>query len=699
MRKLLSLLLLVVSLAGMAQSTQVSYFINKETLEKSKVVQSNQFNEPTEEQNIFIGNFYDKVYVRINVKDASDNKFLVINNPLYDSLEFFYQDPDTKEIESQLVGQTVPFINRQYGFQDYTFQLNSKTEDYYLKIYSSKPINLPIRVHEREGMIKNMLLSDMFFGSYIGIILVMLLYNLVLYFIVRDRSYVYYVLYIFFVGLTQTSLFGYTDRFLLPNWGWLNNNMTFIKGSLVGIFSLIFIQEFLHLKSKAPWIHRLLTLFMVIEGCALVLSLVGYRIMAYNMINSIAGIGSLVSIGVSVRLMSKGYKPAKFFLIAWSIFLSGVIIFVMKDYDVIPFNGLTRRSILIGSVMEIILLSVALADRINVLRREKEESQAEALRVSQENERIIREQNVFLEQKVQERTMELQEANEELQVTLTNLKETQSQLVDAEKMASLGQLTAGIAHEINNPINFVTSNISPLRRDLSELYEIIEAYSDVQLEKAEEGLKKARDLQEELDFDYLKDEIDSLVVGISDGANRTSEIVKGLRTFSRLDEDDAKISDLHDNLNSTMVLLKNKIGDQIHVDYDYDNEVGAIDCYPGKLNQVFMNILNNAIYAVTHNTYEEGEKATITLKTKKLEENKVEVHLIDNGIGMDEDTKKKIFEPFFTTKDVGEGTGLGMSIVFKIIEKHKGTIRVESELGKGTDFIITLPISQPNEFE
>jgi len=144
--------------------------------------------------------------------------------------------------------------------------------------------------------------------------------------------------------------------------------------------------------------------------------------------------------------------------------------------------------------------------------------------------------------------------------------------------------------------------------------------------------------------------------------------------------------------------LKNRTKNIIEVVEDYDEQMEDVECYPGKLNQTFMNILNNGIYAVTHKKiYKEGEVPTLTIKTRK-EGDQVKIHLIDNGMGMDEITKKKMFDPFFTTKDVGEGTGLGMSIVFKIIEKHNGKIEVNSEIGKGTEFIITLPMLQPTEF-
>src|SRR5690606_19506067 len=211
------------------------------------------------------------------------------------------------------------------------------------------------------------------------------------------------------------------------------------------------------------------------------------------------------------------------------------------------------------------------------LRGEKEASQAEALRELRENEKRVREQNVVLEQRVNERTLGLQEANEALTVTLSNLRDTQSQLVDDEKMTSLGQLTAGIAHEINNPINFVTSNIKPLKRDLEDVYELIDAYAAIEEKSMAEDLKKAHELKEEIDYDYIKEEIESLVQGISDGANRTSEIVRGLRTFSRLDEDVVKPADLHEGLASTMVLLRSKLKDGIEIIKDFGDNLPKIE--------------------------------------------------------------------------------------------------------------------------
>ncbi len=623
-----------------------------------------------------------------------------IENQSLDTVEFFLFDGN-KLVAHSVAGQQVPvqeweIKNPVLGFPFYA--ADNAQLDFFLKVKSKKQIIVPITVRSMDSFYGRRLESHIKTGLYFGIILVMILYNLFLFISVRDINFLYYILYIASVGLAQGTLMGYTTIYLWPNNDWMVENATYLFGILSGLFTAIFVISFIRTKVYVPILHKFFVSFIVLYGVITIMVLTGYKMEAYQSINLVAAFGAVVALIAAITVSNKGYMPAKFFLFAYSFFLGSIIILVLKDYGVLPYNEFTKSSVIYGSSFEIVLLSLALANRINVLREEKEASQAEALSALRENEKIIREQNVLLEQRVKERTLEWQEANEELTVTLSNLRDTQTQLVDAEKMASLGQLTAGIAHEINNPINFVTSNIKPLKRDLAEVYELVEAYAAIGTEGVEESLKKAHELKDELDYQYLKEEIESLVQGISDGANRTSEIVRGLKTFSRLDEDVVKPADLHEGLASTMILLRSKIKEGIDVVKDFDETLPKIDCYPGKLNQVFMNILNNGIYAVSHKLYKEEEAPTLTLKTR-VNGDMASVHLIDNGIGMDEATKKKIFDPFFTTKDVGEGTGLGMSIVYKIIEKHNGTMVVNSELGVGTEFIITLPLRQPNEFQ
>lgn len=254
-------------------------------------------------------------------------------------------------------------------------------------------------------------------------------------------------------------------------------------------------------------------------------------------------------------------------------------------------------------------------------------------------------------------------------------------------MASLGQLTAGIAHEINNPINFVTSNIRPLRRDMNDLTEMIQKFEEIIPENATEIKDKLKAIKKEMDFDYLKEEINVLISGMEEGAFRTAEIVKGLRTFSRLDESDLKKVNINEGIDSTLILLNSSMGGRIELIRNYDEDA-LLECYPGKLNQVFMNILNNAIQAIHGKDGHGSGKLTITTKS---EGNVVKIGIRDTGPGMDEATKEKIFDPFFTTKPVGQGTGLGLSIVYSIIESHKGSIAIDTAPGRGTEFILTLP--------
>jgi signal transduction histidine kinase len=281
---------------------------------------------------------------------------------------------------------------------------------------------------------------------------------------------------------------------------------------------------------------------------------------------------------------------------------------------------------------------------------------------------------------------QLEAAYKELKNTHKQLQSAQMQLVQAEKMASLGQLTAGIAHEINNPINFVSANIEPLKNDVADVLQVLHRYEELIEDKGLKAHFEAVDkLKDDLELDYIRSEIDALLKGIEEGAVRTKEIVKGLRIFSRMDENDIKQFNVHEGLDSTLTLLKSKLGDRVEVVKDYGS-LPLIEGFPGKINQVFMNILTNAVHAIPA----EGK----IIITTSIQNDFARISIRDTGIGMTPEVKSRIFEPFFTTKDVGEGTGLGLAISFGVIEQHKGKIAVESEPGRGTEFIIILPLKQ-----
>ncbi|HKR05146.1 MAG TPA: ATP-binding protein, partial [Bacteroidia bacterium] len=264
-----------------------------------------------------------------------------------------------------------------------------------------------------------------------------------------------------------------------------------------------------------------------------------------------------------------------------------------------------------------------------------------------------------------------QRSNKIITRAYEDLKKAQEQLIQSEKMASLGQLTAGVAHEINNPINFVSANVNPLKRNFAELIDVIKN-------------KKTLNADE---LNYTINETHELLTGIEEGSRRTAEIVIGLRNFSRLDEEEMKKASINEGIHSTLVLLKSKLKQNNIEVINLFDDLPEIECYPGKLNQVFMNIISNAIDAISEN-------GKIIITTSK-ENDRIKISICDNGKGMSREVKQKIFDPFFTTKDVGKGTGLGLSISYGIIEKHKGNIEVNSEVGKGSEFLISLPAAYP----
>lgn len=325
-----------------------------------------------------------------------------------------------------------------------------------------------------------------------------------------------------------------------------------------------------------------------------------------------------------------------------------------------------------------------------------------------------------LEQKVVERTAELtntnqklqseiaerQEAEAKLKQALKELKKTQSQLIQTEKMSSLGQLVAGVAHEINNPVNFIYGNLTHADEYIQNLLELINLYRQGYSNTDPE----VEDLIEDADLEFLIEDLPQLVSSMKVGANRIREIVLTLRNFSRLDEAEMKPVNIHEGIDSTLLILQNQLKNKpdqpgIHIIKQYGN-LPPVECYAGQLNQVFMNILSNAIDALhQYNKERLGEglnynPGTITIQTQTIDSDWVAICIKDNGSGMTQVVKEKLFDPFFTTKPVGQGTGLGLSISYQIIvDQHGGSLKCLSEPGQGAEFWIKIPVRQSSNLK
>lgn len=287
-----------------------------------------------------------------------------------------------------------------------------------------------------------------------------------------------------------------------------------------------------------------------------------------------------------------------------------------------------------------------------------------------------------------------------LEKALKHLQRTQTQLIHAEKMSSLGLLVAGVAHEINNPITFISSNLNHVAEYMHDLIELIQLYQKCY----EEPSPLIKYYMEKIDLDFLLSDIPKMIHSLKNGAGRISQIVLSLRNFSRLDESERKSVDIHEGIDSTLLILGSKLKDNskygiTEIIKNY-GDIPLLECYPGQLNQVFMNIISNAIDAVYANKSEciaaDSQECyrQIIISTETVDDKYVLVKIADNGPGIPESVKNRVFDPFFTTKPVGQGTGLGLSISHQIIvEKHHGNISCESETGEGTEFLIEIPVS------
>ncbi|MBU1364677.1 MAG: PAS domain S-box protein [Gammaproteobacteria bacterium] len=304
-------------------------------------------------------------------------------------------------------------------------------------------------------------------------------------------------------------------------------------------------------------------------------------------------------------------------------------------------------------------------------------------------EDALRESRDELERRVEQRTAELQSANRNLQdereqqaALIARLEEAQSQLIQSEKMASIGQLAAGVAHEINNPVGFIKSNLGTLQRYIADFSKVLSAYAEIEHELGEASQASVSQLKKDLELDYLQQDLDVLLTETNDGVQRVQDIVRDLKNFSHVSSSEIILANLEMGLDSTLNVVWNELKYKAKVVKEYAG-IPEIMCAPSQLNQVFMNLLVNASQAI------EGQ-GQISIRTTSSEA-EVRIEIEDSGRGIPPENLGRIFEPFFTTKPVGKGTGLGLSLSYGIVKKHHGRIEVSSEVGKGTRFTVILP--------
>ena len=384
---------------------------------------------------------------------------------------------------------------------------------------------------------------------------------------------------------------------------------------------------------------------------------------------------------------------------------------ILSDYNLPDFNGMAALKIVQRSHPEIPVIMVTgaltdvaavelihagakdyvLKDRLARLAPAIQRALAmeQSARARQEAERALRKSHDELEARVSQRTSELTVANAALQAEkaaqqelITKLAEAHNQLLQSEKMASIGQLAAGVAHEINNPIGFVNSNLGTLQRYMQDMLQVLSAYENSEAELPAATRAALIELKQKIDIDYLRKDVGNLLSESMEGLQRVKRIVQDLKDFSHMEKQERQWTNLEQGLDSTLNIVWNELKYKADVVKEYAG-IPQIECIPAQLNQVFMNLLMNAVQAIE-------EHGRITVRTG-LDGDEVWVEVEDTGKGIKPEHLGRIFDPFFTTKPVGSGTGLGLSLSYNIVQEHGGRIEVKSEPGKGALFRVVLP--------
>ena len=619
------------------------------------------------------GSTADAVWFRFIVtKNADKDFFLQIGSAFIDSIALYAVNGNQVK-ETQLSGDNYVFSQRAIKVTTFLFPLNvaaGASQVYFLRTKTMQPFFFPLRVGTLDAFMEDTHKLDFIQGIYLGFMLLIFLYNSFLYFSTKEKLYLFYVAYVASITWFMSTVFQYVFEYLWPTLPMVNQYAV-ASPALTMLTATLFTREFLHTRKMAPRLHKFSTVFIIWAILVFILVFTPFKIAALMLAQLGIMLMAIYFLIAGVTMFRKGYQPAKFYLAAWSFLILGFIAAILETVNVLPVMPYIN-SMQIGSAIEVTLLSLALADRINMYKKQREEAQAKALEIAHEKAQLILQQNIMLEQKITERTMALTQS-------LDELKGAQAQLVQSEKMASLGELTAGVAHEIQNPLNFV-NNFSEVNNELIE--ELKSQKSKLKIEEQDELLNDIFQNNERIKYHGKR--ADAIVKGML----QHSQSSKGQKEPTNVNA----LADEYLRLSYHGLRAKDK---SFNADFktDFDNSIGKMNIIPQDIGRVLLNLINNAFYAVNERQKitKESYQPTVFLSTKRSGD-KVILTVKDNGNGIPQNIVDKIFQPFFTTKPTGEGTGLGLGLSYDIIKAHGGEIKVETKEGEGTEFIIQLPV-------
>ncbi|MEW7292067.1 sensor histidine kinase [Aquimarina sp. 2304DJ70-9] len=574
-------------------------------------------------------------------KAKPGNFYLNVGSAYIDSISLYEFDEANQLISTRHTGDDLPFNTREIEVGNYLFALDfdvNSARTFYLRVKSDQPLFFLLRVGTLPNFLSYEHDLDFLQGIYFGFMLMIFLYNLFLYFSTRERIYLYYIAYVFSITWFMASVFGYFFEYFWPNTP-IINQIVVVSSGLTMITATLFTQKFLNTKELGSRMHKPSMVFLVIGILVCALVLVGFKIEGLMLAQGGLLIMAIFFLILGIRFKLKGYRPAKYYLLAWGALIIGIFFAILESLN-ITFVMTYLNAMQIGSALEVLLLSFALGDRINMYKKQKEDAQLEALLAAKENERLVQEQNVILEKKVTERTAEVAIRNEEL----VNLNKEKDMLVNV------------VAHDLRTPLSHVRLLIQLI--DVTSLHLTKDQKSylteiDNSVDRLSQMIGRILNIHAlETNRIKLKNQVIDLV-----------ELVNYVVRCFRLTAEDKEIE---------MITTSESGNHFIEVDKNY-------------MIQVLENLVSNAI-----KFSERGSKVVLHVKSH---DRKTYVMVEDQGPGISEQDQKKLFGRFqrlSAQPTEGEASiGLGLSIVKKYIEAMNGEIHCESQLGIGTKFIIS----------
>ncbi len=643
---------------------------------------------PTQNDRIHPNDRLKAYWFRVDVTNRTANEFFLHFAYAGTERMTVYEVADNQILATRNFGRFVaePRDDFRYSTLVYPMKVRQGSGTHTLYIYMEGIYTTCLYFNAQSAipLIGSLHTDDLFYGLYYGFIIIVVVYSLLLFIRLGERDTFQYAIWVSFIGLQLGLYRGFTAEFI---WGanpTLEQYASMI-GGITGLLHVLFTFSFLRLRQKAPMLYKLGLVVIGMYGLATAVFIGSLQLgMSIDLIPLVALIEGLFSIAAGFLSYRRGFKPALFYLIGNLVFFVSIFIYLQYASGQLPQSFLGFNSIHIGSGIEIILFTLALTYKVNLLKQNEEAAIKEQLRLAEANRQLVEDQNVKLEVKVRERTDELNIQKNNLETALATLQTTQEQLIQKEKMASLGELMAGIAHEIQNPLNFV-NNFAELSVDmLGELKEEIEADH------------KAEALS-------IADELVPSLQKITHHGKRADSVVRAMLQHSRSTAGVKQPTDLNALANEYFQLAYQGLRAKdksfnVQLLTDFDPAVGLVDLMPQEMARVLLNLYNNAFYATSEKVKKlsadqvSDYQPQVTVRTW-LKNRQVLLSIKDNGVGIPAALLTKIYQPFFTTKPSGQGIGLGLSLSYDIITKgHGGQLEVQTEPELYTEFVIKLPV-------